>query len=279
MLDRKAQNHVFYCPSISIWRFPTTPFPFTNPSSRLSLAATSLTQLPCNSLATHSHLHPYIHHLQQLTSLTPSTMSSTTTTTTTTVPKPLPNPRLVRNGYDAVGRFVFTHDAALSTYTPFGPQGSAFAIFDRRDAVPAADNLDPVVPSFGEALSRCPPGRRPLLRHRHQARGARAHAPHAEPRLLLRPGRRGRPGARRRPLDGGQGKKTLRAGDVVVQQGANHAWLNASDDVCRILCAVVGAEEVQLTDGRALDETAFEGLPRWKTLHHENQRDLSASRA
>ncbi|KAJ3493524.1 hypothetical protein NLG97_g4674 [Lecanicillium saksenae] len=53
------------------------------------------------------------------------TTSTTTTSEPKSQPKPLPNPRLVRNGYNADGLSVFTHDAALRTYTPFGPQGSA----------------------------------------------------------------------------------------------------------------------------------------------------------
>ncbi|KAJ4150654.1 hypothetical protein LMH87_011394 [Akanthomyces muscarius] len=173
---------------------------------------------------------------------------------TTTSPKPLPNPRLVRNGYDADGLSVFTHDAALPTYTPFGPQGSAFAIFDRRDAVPA-NNLDPI-PSFGEALPRCAPGGvlfcitdiKPQARvPMHRTLSLDYFCVLAGEVVLV--------------LDSGE-EKTLRAGDFVVQQGANHSWFNASEEVCRILCSVVGAEKVQLADGRVFEETAFKGLPK-----------------
>lgn len=186
-------------------------------------------------------------------------MSSTTTTntdTTTTVitPKPLPLPRLVRNGYDAKGMSVFTRDALLKTYTPFGPQGSAFAIFDRRDAVPV-NNLDPT-PDFGEALPRCSPNGvlfcitdiKPQARvPMHRTLSLDYFCVLSGEIVLI--------------LDSGE-EKTLKAGDFVVQQGANHSWFNASTEICRILCSVVGAEKVQLPDGQSFEETAFKSLPK-----------------
>jgi mannose-6-phosphate isomerase-like protein (cupin superfamily) len=35
----------------------------------------------------------------------------------------------------------------------------------------------------------------------------------------------------------------LKAGDVVIQQGTNHAWVNNGDDVCRIAFVLVDAQE------------------------------------
>lgn len=39
------------------------------------------------------------------------------------------------------------------------------------------------------------------------------------------------------------GEVRLRAGDVVVQRGTNHAWLNRSDAVCRLAMVFIDAEE------------------------------------
>lgn len=177
-------------------------------------------------------------------------MSSTTTTGL----KPLPNPRLVRNGYNAAGLSVFTHDAAVPTYTPFGPQGSAFAIFDRRDAVPV-NNLDPI-PVFGEALPRCAPGGTLLCITdiKPQARVPMHRTLSLDYFCVLA-------GEIVLVLDSGE-EKTVRTGDVVVQQGSNHSWFNASTESCRILCAVVGAEQVRLPDGQTFEETAFKGVPK-----------------
>ena len=35
----------------------------------------------------------------------------------------------------------------------------------------------------------------------------------------------------------------LKAGDVVVQQGTNHAWVNRGKDTCRIAFVLIDAEE------------------------------------
>jgi quercetin dioxygenase-like cupin family protein len=57
-------------------------------------------------------------------------------------------------------------------------------------------------------------------------------------------------------LDGGE-EKTIRAGEVIVQRGCNHEWLNRTDQVCRIAVVMVGAEKVVLGDGTSLEETVF----------------------
>jgi naringenin degradation protein FdeH len=40
-----------------------------------------------------------------------------------------------------------------------------------------------------------------------------------------------------------EGETTLRAGDVVVQQGTNHAWINRGTEKCRLAMVFVDAEE------------------------------------
>ena len=35
----------------------------------------------------------------------------------------------------------------------------------------------------------------------------------------------------------------MKAGDIMVQQGTNHAWVNNSDKVCRMACVLIDAEE------------------------------------
>ena len=39
------------------------------------------------------------------------------------------------------------------------------------------------------------------------------------------------------------GETTLRAGDVVIQQGTNHAWVNRGRDPCRLAMVFLDAEE------------------------------------
>lgn len=57
-------------------------------------------------------------------------------------------------------------------------------------------------------------------------------------------------------LDGGE-EKTVRQGELVVQQGVNHRWINRGDVPCKVICVMIGAEKVALKDGTTLEETAF----------------------
>ena len=57
-------------------------------------------------------------------------------------------------------------------------------------------------------------------------------------------------------LDGGE-EKTVRAGEFIVQRGANHEWINRSDEVCRILVVGVASEKIVTEDGKVLEETVF----------------------
>jgi quercetin dioxygenase-like cupin family protein len=57
-------------------------------------------------------------------------------------------------------------------------------------------------------------------------------------------------------LDGGE-EKVLGVGDVIVQQGANHIWVNRAAGPCRVLFVMIGAEKVVLHDGTVLDETVL----------------------
>jgi quercetin dioxygenase-like cupin family protein len=49
-------------------------------------------------------------------------------------------------------------------------------------------------------------------------------------------------------------EKLIRAGEVVVQKGVNHQWINRSDTTCRMMCVMVASNKVVLDDGSVLDE-------------------------
>lgn len=57
-------------------------------------------------------------------------------------------------------------------------------------------------------------------------------------------------------LDGGE-EKTVKAGEFMVQRGANHEWHNRLDIPCRVLFVMVAAEKIVLENGTALEETVF----------------------
>jgi mannose-6-phosphate isomerase-like protein (cupin superfamily) len=54
-------------------------------------------------------------------------------------------------------------------------------------------------------------------------------------------------------LDGGEWVH-LKAGDIVVQRGTNHAWENKSDRVCRLASVLIAAEPVVI-NGQPLEAT------------------------
>jgi len=57
-------------------------------------------------------------------------------------------------------------------------------------------------------------------------------------------------------LDSGE-EKTLRAGEFMVQRGVNHELINRSEEVCRMMVVMVGAEKIVLENGTVLEETVF----------------------
>ena len=57
-------------------------------------------------------------------------------------------------------------------------------------------------------------------------------------------------------LDSGE-ETTVRAGEFMVQRGANHEWINRSEEVCRIVVVMVASEKIVTEDGKVLGETVF----------------------
>lgn len=61
-------------------------------------------------------------------------------------------------------------------------------------------------------------------------------------------------------LDSGETVKRLRAGDVLIQRGTNHAWVPIGTEPCRLLFVLIDADPVQVGEnllGDFLDN--FEG--------------------
>lgn len=47
-------------------------------------------------------------------------------------------------------------------------------------------------------------------------------------------------------LDSGQVVQRLKAGDIVVQRGTNHAWRPVGDEVVKVLFVLIDAEPAQV---------------------------------
>ena len=53
-----------------------------------------------------------------------------------------------------------------------------------------------------------------------------------------------------------EGEVHLKAGDILVQRGTNHAWVNRGDKPCRIAFVMVDAQDYPPAEGRAFPLTA-----------------------
>ncbi|KAH8885936.1 hypothetical protein GQ53DRAFT_785128 [Thozetella sp. PMI_491] len=160
----------------------------------------------------------------------------------------LPQPRLVRTAHNEDGVSVFASDETLIPFQPFGPTASAFTMMDTRNSLPAA-NTDPV-PSFANTLPRCPPEGVLFAISDYPGNGYTVpmhrtlsldYAVVLSGEIVLE-------------LDGGE-ERTVRAGEFIIQQGTNHKWINRLPEPCRVLFMMVGARQIVLNDGTALEET------------------------
>jgi quercetin dioxygenase-like cupin family protein len=61
-------------------------------------------------------------------------------------------------------------------------------------------------------------------------------------------------------LDSGE-ETVISEGEVLVQRGTNHQWLNRGNEVCRMLVVMVAAEKIITDDGTVLDETVIQKKP------------------
>ncbi|KAJ7453537.1 hypothetical protein B0H11DRAFT_1875753 [Mycena galericulata] len=162
----------------------------------------------------------------------------------------LPNARLVVTGHAPDGTSIFTFDNTRKPFAPFGPTSTHFTNLHADPAVPASNTAP--YPELSTVLPRCPPegvlfcitdiqpgASTPL--HRTLSTD---YAAVLSGEIVLR-------------LDSTGAEKTLRAGDVVVQRGASHAWTNRTQAPCRILIVKVAAEPIVLADGTALEARIF----------------------
>jgi hypothetical protein len=159
------------------------------------------------------------------------------------------NPRVVVTTHAADGTSIFGADREVPLYWPFGPAGSSFAVFDRRETVPV--NSQEAIGEYAEMLPRCPAngvifcitniaGNFTVPMHRTLSID---FAVVLSGEIVLR-------------LDSGD-EKTVRPGEFIIQGGTNHQWINRTDETCRTMFITVGAEKVKLADGTELEETVL----------------------
>jgi quercetin dioxygenase-like cupin family protein len=160
----------------------------------------------------------------------------------------LPATRLITTANTPTGQAVFTSDQTIADFYPFGPQASGFARLHSRLSVPVNNASEPPA-SVANQIPKCPPqglvfcvsdfppgGSSPMHRTLTLDYGIVM-----EGEIVLR-------------LENGE-EKTAKRGDVVVQRGVNHQWINRGSEVCRMMCVMVAAQKVVLDDGSVLEES------------------------
>ncbi|KAJ6622180.1 hypothetical protein B0H10DRAFT_1788357 [Mycena sp. CBHHK59/15] len=165
----------------------------------------------------------------------------------------LPDPRLVVTGHAPDGTSIFTFDGTREPFAPFGPAASHFTSFHASPTVPASNTAP--FPELATVLPRCPPEGVLFCITDIQAGGSAPmhrtlsmdYAVVLSGEIVL-------------SLDNGD-EKTVKAGEFMVQRGANHAWHNRTKETCRILVVMVGTEKIVLADGKALEATVFGKKP------------------
>jgi quercetin dioxygenase-like cupin family protein len=159
----------------------------------------------------------------------------------------LPPPRIVIASNNEEGKSFFSRDAEAPLFGPFGPTGSQFATLFTTDAVPASNTVD-LPPLLTTAIPR--PGPKGTIIGTSDIAPGSESPFHRTVTLDYGVVLKGEIVAR---LNGGV-EKTIKEGEIIVQMGTIHSWINKSDQWCRMLFVMLPAEKVVLKDGRVLDE-------------------------
>ncbi|KAM5515596.1 hypothetical protein FOXYSP1_02547 [Fusarium oxysporum f. sp. phaseoli] len=139
----------------------------------------------------------------------------------------LPAPRFVRSGHSNNDLSFFIHD----------------------DAVPVNDSH--ASPSISDDLPRCPPGGVIFC--------ATDFVPGTQTpmhRTLIMDYCVAMSGDIVLALDSGE-EKAIREGDITVQQGVNHMWIDRSQSTCLVAFIMVSSEKLTTKNGEALEETVL----------------------
>ncbi|RDW92348.1 hypothetical protein BP5796_01742 [Coleophoma crateriformis] len=157
--------------------------------------------------------------------------------------------RAIFTGHNSDGISHYTSDSILQAVQPFGPDSSAFTTIHSSTTVPVSNTA--ALPVATNALPRCAPtGVLFCTTDFPPNYSAPMHRTQSVDYAIVMSGEiccR---------LDGGE-EKTIKAGEVIVQRGTNHEWINRGEVPCRIVFVMVGSEKIVLDNGSVLEETVF----------------------
>lgn len=159
----------------------------------------------------------------------------------------IPAPRVVVTSHNAAGTSIVASDTVLPFVQPFGPGTSTFTTAHSTPTIPVSNIAPLLSPEDAKGIPRpsekgavfcttdfAPGGAAPM--HRTVTLD---YCVVLKGEIVL-------------ILEGGK-EVVLKEGDTLVQRGTMHAWLNKTDEWCRVLVVMLGAEKVRCEDGRVLD--------------------------
>ncbi len=167
---------------------------------------------------------------------------------------PLPPPRIVVASHNEEGKSVFSRDTEAPLFGPFGPNGGQFTTLFTTASEPASNIAE--LPSL-TTTSIPRPGPKGSYFGTSDVPPGGVSPFHRTVTVDYMVVLKGEIVAR---LDNGV-EKTIKEGEMMVQMGTIHSWLNKSDDWCRMLFVMLPAEKVVTKDGQVLDEAFFPVKP------------------
>jgi quercetin dioxygenase-like cupin family protein len=161
----------------------------------------------------------------------------------------LPPPRIVITSNDKNGRSIIASDAKMPLFGPFGPLAPQFTTLYATSSAPAS-NTAPLPPSTTTSVPQPPQNGTVFCTSDIPPNTTSAfHRTTTLDYMVVLKGEI--------VMRLNDGKETVvKQGEMVVQRGTIHAWINRTDQWCRLLCVMLDAEKVVLRDGRVL-ESAF----------------------
>jgi quercetin dioxygenase-like cupin family protein len=160
---------------------------------------------------------------------------------------PLPVPRIVVASNNEQGKSVIARDQEMKVFQPFGPNTSSFATLFSTDSFPV-NNSAPLPPSTTTSVPR--PSRNGTVFTTSDIPPHFTSAFHRTSTLDYMVVLKGEIVLR---LDDGE-EVTIREGETAVQRGTIHAWVNKTDEWCRLLFVMLEGEKVVLKSGKLLED-------------------------
>lgn len=156
-------------------------------------------------------------------------------------------PRLVITSNDSEGKSVISVDHEMKLFTPFGPNTSQFATLYTTDSMPA-NNTAPLPPQETTSIPR--PSANGTVLCTSDVPPKYTSAVHRTATLDYMVVLKGKIVLR---VDEGK-EVTIKEGEIAINRGNMHAWVNKSDQWCRLLFVMMPAEKVVLQGGKVLED-------------------------